>query len=205
MGPAVAITGIIMASGLSRRMRGRDKLLLPLNGISMIERVIQAADASGLDEIILVYQKPAVAECAANYRVRCVYNPLAAEGQSQSVKHGVLAASPETAGYMFLPGDQPGLGSAEIDLLIQAWEKSPDSIIVPVYGGRRGSPVIFPARYRKGLLALKGDSGGRAIIEEAPESVRHIDMPHPASGKDIDTPDDYKSSFRSGSFSSSIK
>ena len=46
------ITGIILASGFSRRMK-RDKLLMEIDGIKMAERVIQACNKSSLDDLIL--------------------------------------------------------------------------------------------------------------------------------------------------------
>lgn len=185
------ITGIILASGLSRRMAGADKLLLPLGGAPMVERVLQAAHASRLDDIILAYHNPAVGELAGRYRIRPVYNPHAAQGQSASIKAGVLAADPATQAYMFLTGDQPRLDAASIDLLIDAWLSHREHIIVPVYGGRRGSPTVFPAVLRESLLALEGDTGGRAVIGEHAGLVVTVDMPRPGAGRDVDTPDDY--------------
>ena len=90
------ITGIILASGLSRRMARQDKLLLPVDGMPLVERVMQAADASRLDAIILAYQNPAVADLAAKYRITTVYNSDAVQGQSASIKEGVRAATAET-------------------------------------------------------------------------------------------------------------
>lgn len=186
----IMITGIILASGLSRRM-GSDKLLLPVDGIAIVERVMQAADASLLDAIVVVYQNPVVCKLAERYRIRQVYNPDAVQGQSASVKAGVRAAAPEAEAYMFLPGDQPRLDALAINLLIAVWLDRKDHIIVPVYGGRRGSPVVFPARFKEHLLALEGDTGGRAVIEQAPEMVRCVDMPDADVGIDIDTPEEY--------------
>lgn len=184
------ITGIILASGFSRRMGG-DKLLLPVQGIALAERVMQAADASRLDDTILVYQNPAVRKLAERYRIRPVFNTHAAEGQSASVKAGVLASLPATKAYVFLTADQPWLEAPIIDLLIAVWQKNKNRIIVPAYDGTRGSPVIFPVQLRDTLLALTGDRGGRAVMEQLPEMVRCIDMPDAAAGIDIDTPEDY--------------
>jgi len=185
------ITGIILASGLSRRMARQDKLLLPVDGMPLVERVMQAADASRLDAIILAYQNPAVADLAAKYRITTVYNADAAQGQSASIKEGVRTAAPDTEAYMFLTGDQPRLDAATINLLIDAWRKQPGHIIIPAYGGRRGSPTVFPARLRDRLLALAGDTGGRAVIEHFPGMVFTVAMPDAGAGIDIDTPQDY--------------
>ena len=94
------ITGIILASGLSRRMAGQDKLLLPVNGTPLVERVMQAADASRLDDIILAYQNPAVEEFAKKYRIKSVHN-TDGQGQSASIKAGVRAAAPDTGAICF--------------------------------------------------------------------------------------------------------
>ena len=185
------ITGIILASGLSRRM-GSDKLLLPVDGIAIVERVMQAADASLLDDIVVVYQNPVVHTLAERYRIRPVYNPDATLGQSASVKAGVLAALPETQAYMFLTGDQPFITAPTINRLIVAWRAENSQILIPVYEGKRGSPVIFPSRFRPHLLALEGDTGGRTIMEQAPEMVRCINMPDADAGMDIDTAVEYE-------------
>ncbi len=184
------LTGIILASGLSRRM-GSDKLLLPVDGIAIVARVMQAADASVLDDIVLVYQNPAVRNLGERYRVRPVYNPDAAQGQSASIRAGVGAA-PRAQTYMFLTGDQPFITAGIIDLLIAAWRTNPGDIIVPVYGGRRGSPVIFPAALQPELLALTGDTGGRAVLDTIPNMVRCVNMPDAHAGIDIDTPAEYE-------------
>jgi molybdenum cofactor cytidylyltransferase len=189
------ITGIILASGLSRRM-GTDKLLLPVEGVAIVERVMQAADASLLDDIILAYQNPAVCELARKYRIKTLFNPDAGQGQSASVKAGVRAAAPDTEAYMFLTGDQPRIDAASINLLVDTWRKQPGHIIVPAYGGRRGSPTVFPALLRDKLLALAGDTGGRAVIEQAPDMVRCVDMPDSNAGLDIDTPGDYETMLK---------
>jgi molybdenum cofactor cytidylyltransferase len=186
------ITGIILASGLSRRMAGQDKLLLPVAGMPMIEHVMRAAHHSQLDQIVLAYQNPAVAGLVGKYRISPVYNPDAEQGQSASVRTGILAAATYSEAYMFLTGDQPRLTSAAIDCLVKTWRDHPGRIIVPVYGERRGSPVVFPAAFRNRLLALEGDTGGRLILEESPEAVLNVAMPEADAGIDIDTPEDFE-------------
>ncbi len=66
-----------------------EKLLLPLDGIPMLEHVLRAAKASALAEILLVYQNTRVAELGARYNLRCIHNEQAIDGQSASIRLGV--------------------------------------------------------------------------------------------------------------------
>ena len=185
------ITGIIMASGFSRRMN-REKLMLKVEGIPVIERVISAANSSELDELLLIYQKDQIREIADKYAIKAVYNEHADKGQSAAVKLGVKSSHPDTEGFMFLVGDQPYLDVQTINKLLSAFREEKDSIVVPVYRGKRGNPVIFPSYLKKDLLALEGDSGGRIIIEKMMDSVKLVTIEKDVVGTDIDTNEEYE-------------
>jgi len=187
-----SVSGIIMAAGFSRRMT-RDKLLLPLNGSPMVEHVVRAATASMLGETLIVYRDATVAGVGARYKLACVCNDHAAEGQSASIRLGVAAAGTDACAYMFLVGDQPFLTAGIIDRIIEAHARCPKSIIVPRYGAKRGTPTLFPADLRDELLTLQGDSGGRQIMDAMPERIREILIDDTRCGLDIDTPGTYRS------------
>ena len=185
------ISGIILASGFSKRMK-QEKLLLPMGGIALVELVICAARASRLDEVILVYQKEEVEKIGRKYGIKAVHNPRADEGQSAAIKLGINAAHPETDAFMFMVGDQPFLNPATINILIDTFLQDPHSIIVPVYNGIRGNPVIFPSVMKELLLALDGDRGGRVLIEKMSDRVNLVAIIDVMSGADIDTLEDYR-------------
>jgi len=185
------ITGIILASGFSRRMQA-EKLLLAVDETPMVERVIQAAGASLLDEVVLVYQNENIKKAGEKYDIKTVYNECAATGQSASIKIGIEASSSDADGFMFLVGDQPFINAATINLLIAAFKQAPHDIIIPVYNGRQGSPAIFPATLKDDLLTLEGDRGGRVLIENIPERVTLVSIEEEISGADIDTKEDYE-------------
>ena len=185
------ITGIILASGFSERM-ARDKLLLEIGGMPVVERVVRAAKSSLLDDIILVYQNNRVKEIGKQYGVRTVYNDSAHEGQSAAVKLGVRESRPDTDAFMFLVGDQPFLDPATINTLIDQSTKNPQQIIVPVYNGKRGNPAIFPSIFRDDLLAIEGDRGGRVLIEKMGDRVKLVVIENSIANIDIDTQEDYE-------------
>ena len=184
------ISGIILASGFSERME-KDKLLLEVGGMPVVERVVKAAKFSLLDDVILIYQNARVRAIAEKYQVRTVYNDRAYEGQSAAVKLGVRESRPDTEAFMFLVGDQPFLDSDTINTLIDCHASNPQAIIVPVYNGKRGNPAIFPSIFRNDLLAIEGDIGGRAVIEKRGDRVKLVALENGMAGMDFDTEEEY--------------
>ncbi|MFZ5966945.1 MAG: molybdenum cofactor cytidylyltransferase [Bacillota bacterium] len=180
------MTGIILAAGLSKRM-GKQKLLMPVKGMPLVERVISVVSTSKVDEIILVYHDEGVKAIGDKHGLNTVYNPNPQEGQTASLKLGLQKASPVSDGFVFFVGDQPLLDAACINKLIDAFYFHKDCIIVPDYQGQKGNPVIFPSTLRKELLQLEGDTGGREIIKRMPEKVIQIYIDDDKHGKDMDT------------------
>lgn len=171
---------------------GREKLILKVAGIPMLERVIQAAQASVLDECILIYHRDEVKKIGEERSVKTVFNPQPEKGQSAAVKLGVTSAHPDSNGFMFLVGDQPYLTSSTIIALITAFNKEKNRIIVPVYGVERGNPVIFPAALKPELLSLEGDRGGRWVIDRMQHLVTAVPIASHFEATDIDTAQEYE-------------
>lgn len=185
------ISGIILASGLSRRM-GTDKLLLPVGGVPVIERVIKAASISGLGEVILVCSSEKVADLGKKFGVKIVKNNAPEMGQSYSVRLGVEESSQSAEGLMFLVGDQPFINVHIINDLIRKFVPENCSAVVPIYNGERGNPVIFASSLRKKLLGLCGDSGGRTLLKEMEGSIITVSFTDGKLGLDIDTQEEYE-------------
>lgn len=191
------IIGIIMASGFSTRMN-RDKLTLTIDGEPVIERVIKAAKASKLGEILLIYQKDEVKDIGLKHGIKTILNQNPEKGQSQSMKLGIKASAPEAKGYMFIVGDQPLLNSQTIDILIDAFNHNDKEIVVPIYNKKNGSPTIFSSKLRNKLLRVEGDKGGREIIEEMKNKVEFIHIKDYKAGLDMDTWEEYEQINRMG-------
>ncbi len=182
------ITGIILASGFSRRMK-KDKLLLEVGGMPLVERVIKACRESNLDEIILVYRRQEVANIGKKYNVKTIYNANAHLGQSEGLKLGVKEAKNPSA-YMFFVGDQPFITSNLINKLIDEYKKSKSEILVPFYKGNKGMPTIISSIYKYELLKIAGDKGARDLVNKYVSKVNKIFIEDERLGIDIDTPED---------------
>ena len=188
--------GIILAAGMSQRF-GRPKQLLKLGDRCMLERVLDSALASRLAKIVLVlghdYQKitAALKSNTDQPRLQVVINRRYREGQSTSLQAGLSVVYSEFQSVMFLLGDQPRLSSGIIDQLLEGFWGSQKYICVPVYRGIRGNPTIFSRAMYCHLMALKGDIGGRQIIQARPGRVLQVEVDDPLCFWDIDTPQDH--------------
>jgi molybdenum cofactor cytidylyltransferase len=103
-----------------------------------------------------------------------------------------MALRSKSDGILIALGDQPFLKTTTINALIHAFQKGKGGIIVPSFQRRQGHPVIFHRRYKKELLNLEGDVGGRPIMERHPQDVRVIRVKSIGVVKDVDTWQDYK-------------
>ncbi len=185
------ISGIILAAGLSSRMGG-NKLLLPVGGVPLIERVIAAADRSKLGEVILVCAGEEIAAIGRRYGAKVVNNTAPQLGQSQSVRLGTENSCPTAAGLMFLVGDQPFITVSIINNLIESFLQGNCSAVVPLYNGNRGNPVIFSALLREKLSGLRGDAGGRLLLEGLEGYIDTVEFNNETISFDIDTPSEYE-------------
>ncbi|WP_192930159.1 nucleotidyltransferase family protein [Alkaliphilus pronyensis] len=183
------ISGIIMASGYSKRFND-NKLLFKIDGKPLIERVIGAAAASKLQEIIIIYRCNQVKQIADKYPIKAIYNELAHEGQSAAVKLGIKNASPNTKGYLFMVGDQPFLSSEIINSIIDIYNKSQAPIVIPTYCGKQGNPVLFSSKLKDRLTQVNGDKGGRIIFKEYHKEISFDSFSQEEAGIDIDTEKD---------------
>lgn len=185
----IKITGIILASGFSKRM-GKEKLLLNIDGIPIIERVITSVKGSKIDEIILVYRNDEIKEIGDKYNIKTIFNENSNLGQSESIKLGLKNSNKFTDGYMFFVGDQPYLDSYIINKIIDKYDNENSKIVIPRYNNKNGNPVLFSSQLKNKLLDLKGDTGGRKIINETNE-VEYIDFKDEKLGIDIDNIEEY--------------
>jgi molybdenum cofactor cytidylyltransferase len=93
---------------------------------------------------------------------------------------------------MFLVGDQPFLSMATINRLMSVFNTDKSRIVVPVYGTRRGNPVIFPSSLKQDLLLLEGDQGGRALMEKLQSRISLVPIPDEKEAMDVDSAEAYE-------------
>jgi molybdenum cofactor cytidylyltransferase len=191
----IYISALFLAAGRGERMGGV-KQLLPLKGQRMVEASLHNLLASQVHEIIVVLGfaadeiRPFV---VGKERVKVVINPRFPEGMSSSIRAGMQALDPRCTGVLIALADQPFIPAEVIDQLIEGFAAGGKGIVLPVYAGAHGHPVILQrATYEKELLALQGDVGGKAIVRNHPEDVLEVEVASKGVVVDIDEPTDYQ-------------
>lgn len=178
------VSGIIMASGYSRRM-GSNKLFLSHQGKTFIEHALSLLLKADLYEVILVISEQDLKELIIPKKVKVVVNNNRKLGQSQSVKLGTRQATGD--GYLYLPIDQPCLTVSLIKRLQSAGTK--ETIVFPEKKGKPSSPVLFGAKFRQELLEVSGETGGREVRNRHEEVWQRLSVDEEQL-IDIDTPED---------------
>lgn len=185
-----AVTAILLAAGLSRRFGVGNKLLVEIEGETMVRRIATALCACKADRLVVVlgHEAERIAGALSGLPLETVVNPHYGDGRVTSVRVGVGAVSDDAAGFMMCLADQPHLKPADYDVLIDAFADQADRIVVPYLAGKRGNPVILPIVLRDDILAGGVDVGCRSFIDAHPEMVRRLDVSNPHYRNDFDTP-----------------
>lgn len=185
------VDAVILASGLSRRMGGTNKLLLPLGDATVLGRFLARFPFTYFESVIVVYHDEQVAAIAEKFPVTRCCNDNPELGKSRSIRLG-LAATEANNGVMFTVADQPLLTPVTLCRLVEVFCDNPDKIVLPEVNGSPANPVTFPADLRPELQKLQGDCGGRQILRRYPERVRAVPFSSGHEFFDIDTPAMYQ-------------
>ena len=190
------ISAIILAAGESRRMGVQNKLLLQIDSEVLIRKFVKSVSNSLVDAVLVVvgFEAEKIKAVLHDQSVKFVENPSYEEGMTTSIQSGVKASSNESTGLMICLADMPFAETSDLNLLIQAFNdyRSTESslIIVPVFQGNRGNPVLFSEVFRDKILTHKGE-GCREIVRQFPHYVKEVSMENDNLLRDIDTPEDY--------------
>ncbi len=182
------ITAIILAAGFSTRMK-QNKLLMEIEGERIIDRVIKTVKASDFDEVLLIVNK-SFPEFSNGLKV--IVNQKSHLGVSTSIKAGVECAASDSEGLAFIMGDQPFITVSTLGAIIDKFREDTTKIVIPVFNGKSGSPVIFPVELKAELASLKGDTGGKTVIAQHRDLVTYIKFDDIKELTDIDTMESYE-------------
>jgi molybdenum cofactor cytidylyltransferase len=186
------IWAIILAGGESKRMK-RPKMLLPFRGKTIIETVIKNVTDSEVDKTMIVLGavlKP-VLNLIAGLPVTHYYNDHYKDGMLSSVRCGFRNLPGDFQSVMVFQGDQPLIPPQTVNEVIDAWRQSGKGIVIPVFAGSRGHPILIDRKYRDEIEKLNDDEGLRSLAAKFQDDILEVAVDSPEILIDIDTQEDY--------------
>jgi molybdenum cofactor cytidylyltransferase len=192
------IVAVILSAGESSRM-GRPKALLPIEGVPFIERIVIALRSTRVGKILVVlgHEAPAMRQKIHNLPVEIVLNPDYKKGQLSSLVAAINAIQvdqqgEEVDGILVHLVDHPFISVSFVNLLIERFYATKKLIVVPIYRGQRGHPVIFSRLLFPELVATPLAEGAKAVVHAHRNDTLEIESEEEGVIIDIDTPEEYQ-------------
>ncbi len=185
------ISAVVLAAGKAERFRA-NKLLFPVNDETILENVVKNLLKSKVDEIIVVvgFYARELREKLIRSTVKIVYNPKYEEGMSSSFIEGLRNVDRRSKATLLVLGDQPFISSRIIDEIIKVYQERRPLIVSPVYGGKKGHPVLFDRVLYDEIINLGKNQVIRDVIHRHIDSMALVKADK-WTAKDVDTWEEY--------------
>jgi molybdenum cofactor cytidylyltransferase len=186
------VAGVVLAAGASTRM-GRNKLLLPLDGETLLRRVVRGAAAAGLDPLLVVLGHDAEQAAAELAGLSCltVVNTGDPDGIRGSVRTGIAALPASTPAVVVLLADMPFVSPSMIEKLIQRYRETGAPLVTSEYGGVDAPPRLYDHALFRELVDGENPGCQKSVVGRHRHEAVTLRWPA-ESLADLDAPADYE-------------
>ena len=185
------VAGVVLAAGASRRM-GANKLLLELEGETLLRRAVRRALSAGLDPVLVVVGHEAERATAelVDLRCRAVTNPDPGRGMNGSIRCGVGAVPREAVAAVVTLADMPFVTAEMIAEMVARYRSGAAPLVASEYGGVLAPPMLYDRALFGELDQLDGDGCGKRVVKRHRDEAETISWPAAALA-DVDEPGDF--------------
>jgi molybdenum cofactor cytidylyltransferase len=189
---ARGVAGVVLAADASTRM-GRNKLLLAVEGESLLNRSVHQATVAGLDPIVVVLghrAHHALGELSG-HTCRTVVNPNYLSGINTSLCTGIAALPATTEAAVVMLADMPFVPASMIATLVQRYRETTAPLVISDFAGVMAPPTLYDRSLYPELLMLEGNECAKRIATRHRAEAVVVSCPAEAL-TDLDSPADYE-------------
>src|SRR6266516_5734898 len=185
------IAGVILAAGASRRM-GKNKMLLALEGESLIRRAAKRALGAGLSPVVVVigHEAERLRAELKDLPLEFAVSPDYTGPTSGSLHQGLNALGPDVDAVVVMLGDMVRVSAETVAMLVAAARGTEAPLVVSRYGDVTAPPLLFRRALFGELLAWSGEGCGKTVVQRHRDEAVYLDWPAQALA-DVDTPEDF--------------
>lgn len=190
------LAAVILSGGASRRM-GSPKALLSYQGRPFLEHLLDVArhPKIGVRRVVLGADAEPIAKEINLSPDEIVINEDWEKGQLSSIQSALRSLPPQTDGIILFLIDHPLISSALVDELIETFYSSGKSIVLPVYEGRRGHPVIFSSGLYEELMTAPLETGARSVVWAHSGEIKVVQTNEEGCILNLNDPDTMQKAF----------
>ena len=194
--PALRVGGLVLAAGAGNRMGNRPKCLLQLNGMSLLERQLQALSLAGVRPVgvVLGHHAERILQegVLTRWAAQQVRNPRPDDGHVSSLRIGLKGLPAGLDAVVVALADQPLIDVRAVQALLAAFAQRPagTQMLQPSVQGLPGNPVVFSGAVMAQILAGDEHMGARQWQQAHPEAVYRWETPHGHYRLDVDNETD---------------
>jgi len=187
------LLGIVLAAGKGSRFGNLPKGLLPIENTTFLERIIGNMRVAGLRNIttVLGYQREEVLQSLPELK-DYVINSAPERGMLSSIHTGMIKINDSHSGILLTMVDYPLIDEKTYRLLIEAHEKSPDSIITPSFKRKSGHPVLFPKSLLYELRKCPLSEGAVKVVRKNSDRRKFVDVLDSGINININSKEEYE-------------
>lgn len=174
---------------------GRDKALLPLGQETFLTHLLGTLDGEVSPLVVVLghHADEIESRIQAARNVHILRNPDYPSGQLSSLKVALRFLQKEPlAGAMVCLVDHPAIAKTVIRQMLERFRQTSSRIVIPMFQGRRGHPVLFAASLFTELLDAPLDAGARFVVSAHANEVELVETGEEGILLDVDRPADYE-------------
>jgi molybdenum cofactor cytidylyltransferase len=192
------IVGVIPAAGRSTRI-GNPKPLLDADGRTFLDRAVWTLRQGGLEEVLVGVRESRGPTYASALRTgaRVVVPVQVDDGPIATIRAALqwTTDGERPGALVILPVDHPRVEPATVSALVDAFVEGDASLVLPVFEGRSGHPILIAGPLLDELEEPELAEGARTVVRRHRETARLLEVPDRGILVDIDTLPEYRRHF----------